>query len=132
MAKAVPLIEDNSLLATDDGYQVRVRLTWYRSLQLSCVEKVRLALDGEWVNPEEIRFGINDHEYQLSELTDLVSEFWFVQDAAVLHIKQPGKVASGESHTIEVEIATRAPYIPIGPNKYLTNSTTYRTTQIAG
>jgi hypothetical protein len=132
MGTSFRIVEDDSLRVTEGGYEVGIRLNWYRSLPLSCVETVRLALDGTWVDPDMIRFRINNHDYRLSELAEQLEEFWFVQDAAILHIDQPGKVATGESHTIEVEIGFRAPYIPIGPDQYLFNTGTYKTTQIVG
>lgn len=127
----IDLVEDNSLLATDEGYQLQVRLDWYRSLPLSCVEKVALALDGQPVAAEQIRFGINGHEYKLAELVTLADEVWFVLDSATLSVGQPGVVARGESHTVTVEIAIRAPYIAIGPGKFLVNSNQATTTQVA-
>jgi hypothetical protein len=127
----VKLIEDNSLRATQDGYQVEIRLEWYRTLPLSSVEQVQLMLDGQPVPPEAIRFGINGHEYRLDELPGRADEDWFVLDPALLRVHDPGKVAGGESHTLEAEVAFRVPYIPIGPGKFLVNSDRYTTTQIA-
>ena len=132
MGAAVPIVEDNSLRATDGGYEVQVRLNWYRSLPLSCIEKVHLSLDGQPVDAGLIRFGINDHQYKLDQLADRVEEFWFVQDSAKLRVQQPGKVAPGESHKIHVEIALRFPYIPIGPGRFLSSTSKYATTQVAG
>lgn len=131
MGAAFRILEDNSLRVSDEGYEVRIRLNWYRSLSLSCVETVRIALDGKWVDPDKIRFRINDHNYRLSELSEKIEEFWFVQDSATLHVNQSGKVTKGETYTIEVEIGFRAPYIRIGPDKYLVNAGTYKATQVA-
>jgi hypothetical protein len=128
----VNLIEDNSLRATEDGYQLEIRLEWYRSLPLSSVEGVQLALDGEPVPQDKIRFGINGHEYRLDELTDLADEDWFILDPAVLRVRDAGKVKAGENHDLEAEVTFRAPYIAIGPGKFLTNSDRYSTTQVAG
>jgi hypothetical protein len=128
---AVKLVEDNSLRATEDGYELAIRLTWYRSLPLSCIERVQLTLDGQPVAPAAVRFGINGHEYRLDELPGLADEFWFVLDPAVLRVHDPDKVARGERHTVEAEVAFRAPYIVIGPGKFLTSSERYTTTQVA-
>jgi hypothetical protein len=127
----VRLIEDKSLRATRDGYELGVRLSWYRSLPLSCVEKVRLTLDGQLIDAEAIRFGINGHEYRLDELPKLADEYWFVLDPAVLRVRAPGKVATGEKHTLGAEIAFRAPYIKIGPGKFLVRTDYYTSTQVA-
>ena len=128
---AVTLIEDNSLRATPHGFEVKARLNWYRSLPLSCVETVRLSLDGVEIAPADISFGINDHSYSLHEMPELNGETWYVQDSVILQVKKAGKVIPGETHTIEVEIALRAPYILVGPGKFLTMSTRYSSTQVA-
>jgi hypothetical protein len=128
---AVTLIEDNSLRATPDGFEVKVRLNWYRSLPLSCVENVRLSVDGVEITPEDIFFGIDDRSYSLKDMPDLTGETWYVQDSATLQVKNPGKVVSGETHTIEAEITLRAPYIMVGPGKFLTMPTRYSSTQVA-
>ncbi len=131
MGTLMKIIPDGSLRATVDGYEIAARLNWYRSLPLSCVEKVSVSLDGRPVDPGKIRFGINGHEYRLEELDNLVEEFWFVQDTAVLHVLQAGAVASGETHTLEVEITLRFPYIPVGSGKFLTTPTKSTSTQVA-
>lgn len=132
MGASLQLVDDNSLRATQDGYAVGVRLNWYRSLPLSCIEKVELALDGRPVGPSALRLEVNGRRYQLEELEDQVETFWFVQDSARLLVEQPGVVKEGETHTVEVEIALRFPYIPIGPDKFLVNTTRCTVTQIAG
>jgi hypothetical protein len=121
MADRVRLVEDDSLRVTESGYEIKLRLLWYRSLPLSCIEKIELALDGQPVEAGLLRFGINDKEFRLDELPDLVEEFWFIQDSASLSIRQPGKVRHGSSHLINLELALRFPYIPIGPGKFLTH-----------
>jgi hypothetical protein len=74
---------------------------------------------------------VNGHQNQLEQLADQVEEFWFIQDSAILSVSQPGMVKQGESHKIDVELALRFPYIPIGPGKFLTRVNNYSDTQIA-
>lgn len=131
MGSAVKIIQEDSLRVVEDGYEIQVRLNWYRSLPISCVETLRLSLDGEAVQPDQILFEVNDHQYRLDELVEKVEEFWFVQDSVVLRVQQPGKVAVGESHMVEAEIALRFPYIQIGPDRFLTNISTCSETQTA-
>jgi hypothetical protein len=128
---AVPLVEENSLCVTETGYQIQVRLPWYRSLPLSCIEKVHMSLDGQPIDPDLLRFGINDRQFRLSELDELIEEYWFVQDAACLSVLQLGKIARGASHTIEFELTLRFPYIAIGPGKFLVNTNKHSVTQVA-
>lgn len=128
---AVNIVEDNSLRATEDGYQLEYRLSWYRSLPLSCIEKVGLTLDGEPVPPEAMTFSINGHRYRLEELPGLADEFWFVLDSAIVSVHDPGKVKAGESHRIDAELAFRPPYILVGPGKFMVQTARYTTTQVA-
>lgn len=127
----VKIIEEDSLRATDSGFEVRVRFKWYRSLPLSCLESLHLSVDGEPVDPAAIRFGINNHLYRLEELTELVEEFWFVLDSATLQVELPGKVRPGERHRIDLSFGMRAPYIRTGPGRFLTIVNRDSATQIA-
>lgn len=131
MGPETEIIVENSLRVTTDGYQVGIRFNWYRSIPLSCIKQVKIALDDDWVAAEKMRFIINDHEYELDELSNLYEELWFVQDSAILHVIEQGKVTSGESYLIEVEIIFRAPNISIGKGKYLDKSRTSKMIQVA-
>jgi hypothetical protein len=131
MGASVKLIKENSLRVVEDGYAFNVRLNWYRSLPLSSVDVLSVKLGGEQVPAEQIIFEINTHQYSLDELVKQYDEFWFVQDFARLHVRQPGKIQKGELHTIEAEISLRFPYMKIGPDKFLTNVTRWTSTQTA-
>lgn len=131
MPFAVPLIEENSLRSTADGFELKVRLNWYRSLPLSCVENIRLVIDGEEISTDALSFAINGHSYPVREFADKSGEYWYIQDSGVVQAQLPGKVAAGGSYTVEAEITIRAPYILIGPGKFLTMPTRYTTAQIA-
>jgi hypothetical protein len=132
MDTKMKVVEDNSLRATREGCELRLRLMWYRTLSLSCIESIQLVLDGQPVEAGALRLTLNGHEHRLEELADLIEEYWFIQDSAVLSIKQPGKVQPGESHQIDLELATRFPYIPIGPGVFLTRTEKYSAVQVAG
>ncbi len=131
MGADLRIVEDNSLRTGNDGYEVGVRLNWYRSLPISCVEKVSLTLDGQPVDPGAICFEVNGKQFTLQEMEEGVEEFWFVQDTARVHVQDSGKIKPGEEHTIEAEIALRFPYIAVGPGKFLTIPTRCKTTQVA-
>ena len=131
MGMGVQLVEDNSLKVNDHGYQINVRLNWYRSLPLSCVQNIKLCVNGTQVPASDLRFAVNGQQYSLDEMKEKVEEFWFVQDAAQLQVNQNGAVTRGGSYKIEAEIALRFPYIAIGPGKFLVNNTKYTAEQIA-
>jgi len=131
MGASVKLVEENSLRASDSGFEFKIRLNWYRSLPLSCIENLTVQLDGQAVDPKQIRLFVNECEHNLDELADIVNEYWFVQDSATVRVKLPGRVRAGEEHTINVEIILRAPYIKIGPDRFLTMSSRYSSIQTA-
>ena len=131
MLEIVSVVVNDSLRATESGCEVQLRLKWYRSLPLSCIDRLEVSLDGRSVDPGLLSLGINGHEFQLAELDDLVEEYWFVQDFATLRINQPGIVQPGESHNVQVTLAVRYPYIPIGPGKFLTHINDYSAVQVA-
>lgn len=127
----INVIEDGSLRATATGFEVGLRYKWYRSLQLSCLENLRLTLDGQPVEPEKVRFAINGHSYRLEELASKVEETWFILDSAVVSVDQPGVVKPGETHQVDAVFGMRIPYIGIGPNVYLTITNKQSATQVA-
>ncbi len=131
MGAAVKLIRDDSLRAGQDGYSFEVNLNWYRSLPVSSVDVLKIALDDESVPLDQVRFEINGHQYALGELAERYEEFWFVQDSAVLKVLQAGKVKAGEAHRLDAEMSLRFPYIQIGPDRFLTNITRCTDTQTA-
>ncbi len=131
MGSELNLIEDNSLRDREDGFEFQVHLLWYRSLPLSCVEKVNVKLNGEEIDPGTIRFGVNDHLYQLDTLEEKTDETWFVQDPAHLVIKKPQALTKGQPYTIEAEVVVRIPYIKVGPKKFLKVPRQQKVKQIA-
>jgi hypothetical protein len=131
MSAPLNVIEDASLRATETGFEIKLRYKWYRSLQLSCLENLQLSLDGQPVDPSAIRLGINGHTYTLDELAEQVEEFWFILDSAVLSVTLPGRVRPGETHKVDVAFGMRAPYIGLGPGRFLTVLNRQSSTQVA-
>ncbi len=128
---AVKIIEDDSLRVTPSGFEIKVRYRWYRTLPLSCMEYLELAVDGEPVDRECIRFAINGKSYELHEMADLVEEYWFILDAATLQVELPGRIRPGQPHRLDLSLGMRAPYIRTGPGRFLTIINRYSTTQVA-
>src|SRR5438067_1943230 len=73
------------------GCKLSVRLTSYRSLPLSCIEGIQLAIDGKAVDPDDIVFTLNNYSHKLADLPHLSQVWWFVLDYAELFapLEQP-------------------------------------------
>ncbi len=103
----------NAALEGKNGFLVRVCLTSYRSLPLSCIEKIELSIDGKAVNPEDIRFILNGYSHKLDELAGLRHIWWFILDDADLFVASEKPLSSGE-HLVEGMLVTVEPYVTGG------------------
>ena len=105
------VVSENGLRSTSDGVSIDIRVPWYRSLPLSVVSIAEVKIDGEIIQPESLSLEANGRCFQLDELRSHSSEWWFVLDSALLHIK--GKhLTPGTEHTVTVGVGIRPPYIP--------------------
>lgn len=131
MGANLRLIDPESFKATEDGYRLSVRLNWYRSLPISCIEDLKVSLDGKPVAPEAVRLDVNGKELTLAEAAEAVETYWFVQDGLGVHVLGAGQVKAGETHQVAIEYGMRAPYIAIGPGRFLVNINAQTATCVA-
>ncbi len=110
------ILAEDALAATATGCALHIRSHWYRSLPLSSVGILTVNIDGVNVPAENIAFAINGQSYPLNALPSLHDEWWFILDAATLHIQSPHNFAAGTSHEIALELGLLLPYILVGPN----------------
>ena len=100
------LVESATL--TDDALELSVRLNWYRSLPLSCVEQLEVRLDGEPLEPATVELdGIRS---PIADLATADDRWWHVLDAARVRVPlrrapEPGR------HEVEVALGSRIPYL---------------------
>ena len=66
---------------------------------------------------------MGDRQLGLDELPALDDEWWFVQDALTVYVPSSSAVARGEQADVDVILATRVPYIIIGPDTALVQRT---------
>ena len=117
------VLRDDAVRATPSGYEIDVHLAWYRSLPLSCVENVAVTLAGRTVPREDVRVRYGGRELTLDDLTGLVDEWWFVQDPLTVVVPDEAPRDPGTESDVVVELATRIPYIIIGPGAALVQRT---------
>jgi hypothetical protein len=126
MTLEASVLRDDSLRRTPDGYAVDLYLAWYRSLPLSCVEDVQIELGGTPLTAEDLRFLVGEESLRLSQLADRVDDEWFVQDPLTVTVPDPAPRDPGEEIDLAVTMATRIPYILIGPQQALVKPTRVR------
>lgn len=109
------LIAEDSLRAHPDGLALRLQIPWYRSLWLSSVSSLALAIDGEAVPEADLAFELGDRRYLLSELPDQSETLWYLQAHPLLIVRRGSAAALGEQHEIDLVGQLRLPYMQIAP-----------------
>lgn len=104
------VVSNNGLTATAHGFAIDVRLPWYRSLPLSVVDVVDVAIDGVSIAPDAMLFELEGETLALDQLRQLTGKYWYVLDSAVLRVNHV-PLAKGSEHEISVAICVRPPYI---------------------
>lgn len=105
------VISDNGLTRSASGFELDIRLPWYRSLPLSTVSIGELKIDGQTIEPGAIRFEVNGKTFALDELINHPEEWWFVLDSAYLHVNGTA-LEPGNRHEVAVGVGIKPPYIP--------------------
>ena len=123
MTLEAQVLGDSAVRAADGGYEVDLHLAWYRSLPLSCLEGIDLTINEEVASRESLKVTVGDRQLGLDDLPELDDEWWFVQDALTVHVPSSTPVAPGGHVDVDVTLATRVPYIIIGPDTALVQRT---------
>lgn len=104
------LISNDGLKRTETGFEVDIRLPWYRSLPLSVLRGILLKLDGEAVATEAIKLRVNGNSFALSELEDLTGEWWYVLDSGFLEVEHE-PLPPNSKHEVGVTLTFEIPYV---------------------
>jgi hypothetical protein len=118
------VINEQSLSPSPDHLLLDIRIPWYRSLPLSCVARLDVAIDGISLPLDDAEIDVNGLRHRLDELPDRVDEVWFIQDNARVRVPYPGGVPAGAVKDVEVRLDMRIPYIIVGPDSALNQSVT--------
>ncbi|WP_173074931.1 C-glycoside deglycosidase beta subunit domain-containing protein [Phytohabitans rumicis] len=96
------------------GFTAALRLTWYRALPLSCIERITVTIDGQQVEQDAVRFSLGPvGPLPVAALAPLTDTWWYVLDSALLSVES---AAAGEPgvHEISVVMGLHIPYLPVG------------------
>ncbi|NWL32703.1 C-glycoside deglycosidase beta subunit domain-containing protein [Paenarthrobacter nitroguajacolicus] len=110
------IVEDTlrNVMAGDDitGFQLGVRLPYYRGLGLSMVEDVQVTVDGETAPAESVSLMVHGNTYKLADLPDVFDDRWEMGEVATISVEKPGGLAGGE-HEVAVRERLRISYMPV-------------------
>lgn len=93
------------------GFQLSIRLTYYRGVWLSQLRPAIVTVDGERFENDQITWTIGGTVYTQDALKNYGDIHWNLLEPAVLTINRPGGLATG-LHDIEVEFAYSSSYMP--------------------
>jgi hypothetical protein len=93
------------------GFQVPVRLTYYRGVWLPMLRPATVTVDGERFEGDQITWIIAGKKYTQGELPDHPDVQWSSLEPAILQVQKPGGLALG-IHDVEVQILYSASYLP--------------------
>ncbi len=66
---------------------IDLRLPWYRSLPLSCVENLAFEISGQAISRDRVSMLVNGIPYDLDGISNLCDTQWFVLDAIEVQIR---------------------------------------------
>ena len=94
------------------GFQLTLRITYYRGLRLSMVEGFEVTVDGESFPREANLFTVGGKTYDYEQMEAEPNGRWEFGEKATLFVPKPGGLASG-SHSIAVKQFLRISYMPM-------------------
>jgi hypothetical protein len=95
--------------SSDEGVRLKIRLPWYRSLPLSCVERVDIKIDGESISRDNTLLSLYGQKHTMDEVLKKHNTVWFVLDTADIIIRTDKPLEVG-NHDVSVEMKLRVPY----------------------
>ncbi len=85
-------IEENGEVT---GFQLKIRLPYYRGVYLSQIKPGHLIVDGETFGEDEIMWRVNGEDYSYADMRVEMNKHWHPMEPAVLIVKKPGGLAQG-------------------------------------
>jgi hypothetical protein len=95
------------------GFQIGMRIPYYRGVVLSLLDETRLSVDGKLIPREQIVLTISRKTLPLADLENDPVTKWEFGDVGILTVNLPGGLPAGE-HKLELFQHVRTPYIPGG------------------
>ncbi|MDT2598477.1 DUF6379 domain-containing protein [Enterococcus hulanensis] len=99
--------EENQII----GYEVQLRIPYYRGLPMSCVEVIDLLVDGEKVANEDQLITVKGETFTFAELPTVINHRWEMTETITVFVKKQGGLAQGE-HKVHAFVSLRISYLP--------------------
>ncbi len=93
------------------GFQMKVRITYYRGIFLPLLSGFDVTVDGEKFKPDQMRFSLTNRTYTFDELGKAERVHWDFGVPATLTVLKPGGLKPG-IHDVEVVQTVKPSYMP--------------------
>jgi hypothetical protein len=109
------IVEDGFRNVREDGkitgFQLGVRIAYYRGLGLSMVEGFDVSVDGKEFPSEDNLITVRGHAFTQKQMETEYDERWEMGEVAVLTVPLAGGLAAGQ-HEVSVVENLRVSYVP--------------------
>jgi hypothetical protein len=116
------MVRPGALSASDGRVAVAVHLPWYRSLPVSCLESVRVTVDGVPAHVRSVGVGGFTGPVEDAGASDAT---WDLRDPLDVVTDRTGR--PGDVHAVEIALAVRIPYLQQAPGVALVQRAEGRT-----
>ena len=93
------------------GFELKVRIAYYRGLRVSMVEGFAIAVDGESFPLEHNLFTAGNRTYSFAEMEKEPDGRWEFGKKATVFVPRPGGLSAG-AHTVQLKQFLRISYSP--------------------
>lgn len=107
------IIVPGSLRNTAQGFELGIRLPYYRGQWLSIVEDIAVTVDGQRQPREAVRFSVRGKTFTLDEMETASGERWEFGEVAMLQVL--GRPLAPGAHELTVAEQLRISYLPWVP-----------------
>ena len=94
------------------GFQIEVRIAYYRGMGLSMVEGFDVSVDGRRFPRENNLFTVNGRSFSFAQMESEYEERWEMGDFATLTVPAEGGLAAG-AHEVAITEYLRVSYMPV-------------------
>ncbi|MCU0485926.1 MAG: DUF6379 domain-containing protein [Anaerolineales bacterium] len=95
------------------GFQIGMRLCYYRGIVLSLIGDIRLSVDGEEMPQEAMTITVGGKTFPFADLENQPVAKWEFGEVGILTIHKPGGLKPGE-HTLNLREHLKISYVPMG------------------
>ncbi len=99
------------------GFQLKLRIPYYRSARLSLIERLTVKVDGKEYDQGKFLFTTHDGTFTMEQMKTMANSYWLFGEKATLSVMEPdglGRAFSTDYRTVEIGIYLRISYSHLG------------------